>query len=209
MQKELADERRALKEFASGDPLLSRFFEVFLFEDLPASDRRADEVYLNEVDRCGIYVGLFGSDYGREDADPLFLARYIEKAGTGTLDMIALCAEAGLPTPEFRQDGGQFVQTLRRFAEQVTQPESQPESLDACVVGMLKQQSLSKIEKSQRIGQKEISGRLNQIIRQLLAEHLVEYTIPDKPASRLQKYRLTPKGQSWLDGLHRRDKGQA
>ena len=129
---------------------------------------------------------------------------FVEKAGTGTLDMIALCAEAGLPTPEFRQDGGQFVQTLRRFAEQVTQPES----LDARVLGMLKRQSLSKIEISQRLGQKEISGRLNQIIRQLLAEHLVEYTIPDKPSSRLQKYRLTPKGQSWLDGLHRRDKGQ-
>ena len=129
---------------------------------------------------------------------------FIEKAGTGTLDMIALCAAAGLPTPEFRQDGGQFVQTLRRFAEQVTQPES----LGARVVSMLKRHSLSKIEISQRLGQKEISGRLNQIIRQLLAEHLVEYTIPDKPASRLQKYRLTPKGQSWLDGLHRRDKGQ-
>ena len=494
VQKEFADERRALKDFVSGDPLLSRFFEVFLFEDLPASDRRADEIYLNEVDRCGIYVGLFGSDYGREDAegvspterefdratvtgkerlifirgtddsrhskmlaligragkqlirrrfvgipglttglyaslveylertgdlrtlpfdaaacpratlddiseeklagflerarsargyalggetsvdaalahlnlldrgmpshaavllfgkqpqrflitsevkcihfhgtemrkpipsyhiykgtvfelvdqavdfvmskiarsvgtrsqgpqapveyelpreavseaivnaiahrdyasnasvqvmlfsdrleiwnpghlpssltieqlrsphasiprnpliaDPLFLARYIEKAGTGTLDMIALCAEAGLPTPEFRQDGGQFVQTLRRFAEQVPQPElqpewqpeSQPESLDARVVSMLKRRTLSKIEISQRLGQKEISGRLNQIIRQLLAEHLVEYTIPDKPASRLQKYRLTPKGQAWLDGLHRTDKGQA
>jgi predicted HTH transcriptional regulator len=47
-------------------------------------------------------------------ADPLFLARYIEKAGTGTLDMIARCREAGLPEPEFRQDGGQFVQTLPR-----------------------------------------------------------------------------------------------
>jgi ATP-dependent DNA helicase RecG len=45
-------------------------------------------------------------------ADPLFLARYIEKADTGTLDMIARCCEAGLPEPEFRQDGGQFVQTL-------------------------------------------------------------------------------------------------
>ena len=130
---------------------------------------------------------------------------FIEKAGIGTLDMIALCAEAGLPTPEFRQDGGQFVQTLRRVAEQVTQPES----LDARVLGMLKRQSLSKIEISRRLGQKEISGRLNQVIRQLLAEHLVEYTIPDKPASRLQKYRLTPKGQAWLDGLHRTDKGQS
>jgi predicted HTH transcriptional regulator len=47
-------------------------------------------------------------------ADPLFLARYIEKAGTGTLDMIALLREAGLPEPEFRQDGGMFVQTLWR-----------------------------------------------------------------------------------------------
>jgi len=130
---------------------------------------------------------------------------FIEKAGAGTLDMIALCAEAGLPTPEFRQDGGQFVQTLRRVAEQVTQPES----LDARVLGMLKRQSLSKIEISRRLGQKEISGRLNQVIRQLLAEHLVEYTITDKPTSRLQKYRLTPKGQAWLDGLHRTDKGQA
>jgi predicted HTH transcriptional regulator len=47
-------------------------------------------------------------------AEPLFLTRYIERAGTGTLDMIALCREAGLPEPEFRQDGGQFVLTLWR-----------------------------------------------------------------------------------------------
>ena len=46
-------------------------------------------------------------------AEPLFLARYIEKAGTGTLDMIRLMGAAGLPTPEFRQDG-QFVLTLWR-----------------------------------------------------------------------------------------------
>jgi ATP-dependent DNA helicase RecG len=47
-------------------------------------------------------------------ADPLFLARYIEKAGTGTVDMIARLREAGLPEPEFRQVGGSFVQTLWR-----------------------------------------------------------------------------------------------
>jgi predicted HTH transcriptional regulator len=47
-------------------------------------------------------------------AEPLFLAHYNEKAGTGTLDMIALCREANLPEPEFRQDGGQFVMTLWR-----------------------------------------------------------------------------------------------
>jgi len=67
VQKELAAERRALRAFIEGDPLLRRFFEVFLFEDLPASDRRADEVYLTEVERSTIYLGLFGREYGFED----------------------------------------------------------------------------------------------------------------------------------------------
>lgn len=71
VQKELAKERRALKSFVEGDPLLSRFFTLFLFEDLPASDRRADAAYLAEVDRCAVYVGLFGIEYGFEDTDGL------------------------------------------------------------------------------------------------------------------------------------------
>ena len=69
VQKELEEERRALKAFIEGDPLLRRYFTVFLFEDLPASDRRADEAYLDEVDRCSVYVGLFGDQYGFEDGE--------------------------------------------------------------------------------------------------------------------------------------------
>ncbi|MFZ4618323.1 MAG: DUF4062 domain-containing protein, partial [Rectinemataceae bacterium] len=68
VQKEFAAERRTIRDFVQGDPLLRRFFEVFLFEDLPASDRRADDVYLDEVGRCALYVGLFGQDYGSEDS---------------------------------------------------------------------------------------------------------------------------------------------
>ena len=71
VQKELAEERRAVKAFVEGDPLLRRFFTVFLFEDLPAADARADAVYLDEVDRSALYVGLFGNDYGFEDAQGL------------------------------------------------------------------------------------------------------------------------------------------
>ena len=57
VQKELTVERRALQEHVHRDPLLRQFFEVFLFEDLPASGRRADAVYLAEVDGCDVYVG--------------------------------------------------------------------------------------------------------------------------------------------------------
>ena len=61
--------RAALRDYIRGDPLIRRFFEVFLFEDAPASDRRPDQLYLDEVDRCHIYVGLFGLDYGNEDEE--------------------------------------------------------------------------------------------------------------------------------------------
>ena len=36
-------------------------------------------------------------------AESLYLARYIEKVGSGTQRMIELCAEAGLPEPDFEE----------------------------------------------------------------------------------------------------------
>lgn len=71
VQKELAEERRAIRDYVRGDALLHRFFDVFLFEDLPASDRRTDDVYLEEVGRCSIYMGIFGNEYGSPDLSGL------------------------------------------------------------------------------------------------------------------------------------------
>lgn len=72
VQGELAAERRAVKDFVTNDPLLRRFFpDVFLFEDQPARDRRADETYLGEVGRRDIYLGLFGRTYGQKGDDGL------------------------------------------------------------------------------------------------------------------------------------------
>ncbi len=68
VQKEFQEERRAIKEFIYGDPLCRRYFDVFLFEDLPATDHRAEELYLDEVDRCAIYVALLGTQYSTDDA---------------------------------------------------------------------------------------------------------------------------------------------
>ena len=69
VQKEFIDERRSIREFIHSDPLLKHFFQVFLFEDLPAADHRPDEVYLDEVGQCTIYMGIFGSHYGFEGAE--------------------------------------------------------------------------------------------------------------------------------------------
>ena len=71
VQKELQAERRAVKDFVQGDALLRRYFEVFLFEDLPAVDRKTDDVYLEEVERSEVYVGLFANEYGNEDQEGL------------------------------------------------------------------------------------------------------------------------------------------
>ena len=71
VQKEFNDERCSIREFIHSDPLLKQFFHAFLFEDLPAADHRPDEVYLDEVNRCTIYLGIFGKYYGPEDADGL------------------------------------------------------------------------------------------------------------------------------------------
>jgi ATP-dependent DNA helicase RecG len=65
VQKELAEERRGIKDFLTNDPLLRRFVsEVFLFEDIPAGDRKPDDIYLGEVRQCDIYIAIFGNEYG-------------------------------------------------------------------------------------------------------------------------------------------------
>jgi ATP-dependent DNA helicase RecG len=54
----------------------------------------------------------------------------------------------------------------------------------------LQKEPLSRSELSKKLGHKKISGQLNKILKSLLEEGVVAYTIPEKPASRLQKYKL-------------------
>ena len=49
---------------------------------------------------------------------------------------------------------------------------------------------LAKAEISKIFDQREVSGQPNTVIRKLRKEGVIEYTIPEKPNSRLQKYRL-------------------
>jgi hypothetical protein len=69
VQQEFMQKRLALKDWLSNNPLMHRFFEPFLFEDVPAMDHKSDIVYLKEVIDSDIYIGLFGNDYGYEDLE--------------------------------------------------------------------------------------------------------------------------------------------
>ena len=69
VQREFAKERKAIAEMIRKDMLLGTFFEVFLFEETTAQNRSAQSVYLDEVRNSDIYIGLFGTEYGFEDAE--------------------------------------------------------------------------------------------------------------------------------------------
>ena len=39
--------------------------------NVPAADRLADDLYLGEVERCDVFIGLFGNEYGVADTGGL------------------------------------------------------------------------------------------------------------------------------------------
>ena len=69
VQREFAAERREVAEYIRRDAVMRRFFEPFLFEELPARDVSSDQAYLAEVADTDVYLGIFGTEYGYEDAE--------------------------------------------------------------------------------------------------------------------------------------------
>jgi predicted HTH transcriptional regulator len=139
-------------------------------------------------------------------AESLYLTKYIERMGTGVGDMIERCRDAGLLEPEFYLTDG-FVTIIRRRPElalkavtpqvtpQVTPPvEVLLRLLDSCG-------ALSNAEVRKGLGLKDRKHVDERYLEPALADGLVELTIPDKPRSRLQKYRLTEKGKTLIDAI--------
>jgi predicted HTH transcriptional regulator len=153
-------------------------------------------------------------------AEPMFLSTYAEKAGSGIIDMFALCRQAKLPPPEFRQQGGQFVQTIWRpkvantsKATQRNEAHDQAHDFDckgtksAPSRNQVKLLRMCLIENTlldlmNLLGRSDRTKFRNQVLNPMIYEGLVEMTIPDKPNSRLQKYRLTAKGKEMLEALN-------
>ena len=80
-----------------------------------------------------------------------------------------------------------------------SRPESGPESLELRVLTLLVERPLSRSAIADGLGHQSVSAGLKRVIRDLLNDGRIAYTIPDKPNSRLQRYRITPVGQAALE----------
>ena len=113
-----------------------------------------------------------------------------------------------LPPPEFRQNGQQFVQVLWRpgrdlvigaqtrdlVGTKLGLSGDQVEVLRTCVA----ETSISELM--------DVTGRTNRtkfrnsVLKPLMQAGLIEMTVPDRPRSSNQKYRITERGRALLAG---------
>ncbi|MEI6576770.1 MAG: ATP-binding protein [Bacteroidota bacterium] len=148
----------------------------------------------------------------RSLANLFFRAGYIESWGRGTIAIAHGCIEYGLPTPLFKEQFGGFsieFYKQEQVTPQVTPQDTMQDTMqDAMQVAMQVEELLSIItgEMSRDVLQ-EKSGIKNRdyfrksYIKPALDSGLIEMTLPDKPNSKNQKYRLTAKGISRLKSI--------
>ena len=77
--------------------------------------------------------------------------------------------------------------------------ESGLQSLERRVLALLVAEPLSRSAIAGALGHQSMSAGLNRIIHRLLRDGRIAYTVPGKPNSRLQKYRVTQGGRATLE----------
>ena len=128
-----------------------------------------------------------------------------EGRGTGIPKILQAIEKNDSPKPIFHtdEDRSYFVVELLlhpafvKDKEPELRPELRPElSLQNKILRILKYGDFSKSAIAEKVGHKAVSGELNKQVRNLMKAGLIEYTIPKKPSSPKQRYRLTSKSQN-------------
>jgi ATP-dependent DNA helicase RecG len=79
--------------------------------------------------------------------------------------------------------------------------EAQSGAQSGPILQALCERSLSANELTEILGLRSKTGAFKRTIKELLDKKFIEYTIPEKPNSRLQKYRLTDAGKHLLKSI--------
>jgi len=124
---------------------------------------------------------------------PVHSATCAEISGSGVFDMMKLCRQTGLKEPAFREDGRQSVQTLMR-----------PKTAVAAQVVAYCQVPRAAKGIMAELGLKHWKTFQSNYLLPLMKLGIIERTIPDKPRSRLQRYRTTEAGLAALEKLERK-----
>ena len=142
-------------------------------------------------------------------ANVFYRAGIIEQWGTGTLNIIDWCRENHNPDPAWSLSQSAVYLTLKPFTEKTAEKEksttqsatqSATQSSDPVVrlLETLANGPLSSAEIRYRLKLKHRPTLRKNYLHPALEKGYIEMTIPEKPQSRLQKYRLTGKGSKFL-----------
>jgi ATP-dependent DNA helicase RecG len=130
----------------------------------------------------------------------------VEIWGRGTNRVIAACRAHGIPAPAFEERQGFLIVTFRaemvpgRPTPQVTPqvaPQVTPQVVAALTAARAEAKSREELQEASGIKDREHFRKA--YLEPMLARGWLERTIPDKPRSRLQRYRTTEAGVAVLE----------
>jgi ATP-dependent DNA helicase RecG len=181
------------------------------------------ELYTDRIEVVspgGLPKGMTPADLGTKSvrrnaliADLLHRIDFVEKAGTGVKRIRDEAREGGYPEPVWEANG--FVTTVLRpnpevraaakaqgagATDQVTAhvPHMYRASPEQVLLLKAAREPRSREELQQVAGIRHRQHFLSEYLRPLLDAGLLELTIPDKPRSSKQRYRLTDAGRAYL-----------
>ena len=162
----------------------------------------------------GITVEQLSGRHDSKPVNPLIAGSFhrtgaVEVWGRGTNRVITMCRKHGAPPPRFEERQDFVIVTFRARlvaedtaavsgAQSGAQSEAQSGAQSIRLLGALSQSALSARALAEALGMRSKTGALKRTLGEMVAEGLIAYTLPDKPSSRLQEYRLTPAGEKAL-----------
>ena len=170
----------------------------------------------------GITVKQLSGRHDSKPTNPLIAGAFhrtgaVEVWGRGTNRVIEMCKKHGVPPPLFEERQGFLIVTFRaqlvaegaagtsgaRSGDQVGTKSGL--SRDQVEVLRLCRQEQPLVAMMNVVGRQNRTKFRDGLVKSLIEAGLLELTIPDKPRSSKQKYRLTEKGRSVLGSAEGQD----